>query len=329
MRVLVTGGAGYIGSVVNEELLQAGHQVVVYDNLYNGHAGAVAPGAPLVRGDLADRGTLTQTLRQHGIEAVVHMAADCLVGESVVDPGKYYRNNLIAGLILLDSMRECGVAQIVFSSTAAVYGEPAKQPIEESDPLCPVNPYGETKLAFEHALHWYSSAYGLRYATLRYFNAAGASAEHGEWHSPETHLIPLVLQTAIGKQPVLEIYGEDYQTKDGTCLRDYIHVSDLATAHVLALKALKSGDIRNRIYNLGCGGEGYTVSQVIDVARKVTGRRIPVKAVKRRPGDPAMLVASSEKIRRELGWNPKFQDLSKIVGSAWTWFQAHPDGYAE
>jgi UDP-glucose 4-epimerase len=329
MRVLVTGGAGYIGSVVNEELLQAGHNVVVYDSLYKGHADAVPPGTPLVKGDLSDRGRLTQTLRQHGIEAVVHMAADSLVGESVLDPGKYYCNNVIAGLTLLDSMRECGVARIVFSSTAAVYGEPLKQPIEESDPPRPVNPYGETKLAFEHALHWYSSAYGLGYASLRYFNAAGASTEHGEWHKPETHLIPLVLQTAVGKQPVLEIYGDDYPTKDGTCLRDYIHVSDLAAAHVLALQALKSGDIRNRIYNLGCGGEGYTVRQVIDVAHEVTGREIPVKNGKRRPGDPAMLVASSEKIKRELGWKPKFQDLSKIVGSAWAWLQAHPNGYQE
>jgi UDP-glucose 4-epimerase len=329
MRVLVTGGAGYIGSIVNEELLSAGHQVVVYDSLYKGHAGAVVPGIPLVRGDLADKGMLTQTLRQFGIEAVVHMAADCLVGESVSDPGRYYRNNVIAGLTLLDAMRECGITHIVFSSTAAVYGEPAKQPIVESDPLCPMNPYGETKLTFEHALHWYSSAYGFVYASLRYFNAAGASAEHGEWHNPETHLIPLVLRTAAGKQPFLEIYGDDYPTKDGTCLRDYVHVSDLAAAHVLALRALQSGDARNRIYNLGCGGEGYTVRQVIDIAHKVTGREIPVKSGKRRPGDPAMLVAGSDKIKKELGWNPRFQDLSKIVGSAWSWMQSHPNGYAE
>jgi UDP-glucose 4-epimerase len=329
MRVLVTGGAGYIGSVVNEELLQAGHEVIVYDSLYKGHAEAVDPATPLVRGDLADRVTLIDTLRRYEIEAVVHMAADSLVGESVVDPGKYYRNNVVAGLTLLDAMRECGVARIVFSSTAAVYGEPAKQPIEESDPVCPLNPYGETKLAFERALHWYSSAYGFGHVSLRYFNAAGASTAHGEWHTPETHLIPLVLRAAAGKQPVLEIYGDDYQTKDGTCLRDYIHVSDLALAHVLALQALQSGDIRNGTYNLGCGGEGYTVRQVIEVAHQVTGQKIPVRTAKRRAGDPAVLVAGSEKIKRELGWNPKFQDLSKIVGSAWTWIQAHPDGYAE
>jgi len=329
MRVLVTGGAGYIGSVVNEALLQAGHEVVVYDNLYKGHVAAVPPGTPLIRGDLMDREMLTQTLLQHEIEAVVHMAADSLVGESVLDPGKYYRSNVVAGLTLLDAMRQCSVMQIVFSSTAAVYGEPAKQPIEESDPLRPVNPYGETKLAFERALSWYSSAYGLRYASLRYFNAAGASAEHGEWHNPETHLIPLVIQTAVGKRPVLEIYGDDYPTKDGTCLRDYVHVNDLAAAHVLALQALTSGDICNRIYNLGCGGEGYTVCQVVEVARQVTGREIPVTVVKRRPGDPAILVASSERIKRELGWDPRFQDLSKIVGSAWTWLQTHPNGYPE
>ena len=327
MQVLVTGGAGYIGSIVNQELLRTGHHVVVYDSLYKGHATAVPKGTPLVQADLSDRDTLAATLRKYAIQAVVHMAADSLVGESMIDPGKYYCNNLAAGISLLECMRTCGVQRIVFSSTAAVYGEPAKQPIEESDPLAPMNPYGETKVAFENALRWYSSAYALRHVSLRYFNAAGASDEFGEWHDPESHLIPLVLQTAIGKRTSLELYGDNYPTRDGTCLRDYIHVKDLAAAHMLALEALNTPDARNRIFNLGCGGAGYTVREVIEAARKATGREIPVQVRPRRPGDPAMLVASSERIRKELGWNPKHQDLSKIIGSAWNWLQAHPNGY--
>jgi UDP-glucose 4-epimerase len=328
MQVLVTGGAGYIGSIVNEELLRAGHTVIVYDSLYKGHADAVPPGTPLVRADLMDREALTGALRQYGIEAVVHMAADALVGESMMDPAKYYRNNLAVGIALLECMRTCGARRIVFSSTAAVYGEPAKQPIEETDPVGPVNPYGETKLAFERALYWYSSAYDLRYVALRYFNAAGASARFGECHSPESHLIPLVLQTAIGKRDSLDVYGNDYPTRDGTCLRDYIHVTDLAVAHVLALESMNSSNIPGRVFNLGCGGKGYTVREVVDTARVITGRDIPVHMSPRRPGDPAMLVASSARIRKDLGWVPKYQELSKIIGSAWTWMQAHPDGYA-
>jgi UDP-glucose 4-epimerase len=329
MQVLVTGGAGYIGSVVSQELIRSGHQVVVYDNLSRGHAAAVQPGTPLIKADLADREALIAAMRQYHIKAVVHMAADALVGESMLNPSKYYGNNLIAGIALLECMRDCGVETIVFSSTAAVYGQPIKQPIEESDPIAPVNPYGETKLAFEKALHWYSIAYRLRYAALRYFNAAGASPEYGECHHPESHLIPLVLQTALGKRKNMEIYGDDYSTKDGTCIRDYIHVTDLAAAHVLALESLNTPDLQSRVYNLGCGGEGYSVREVVEAARQITGLEIPLLSCPRRPGDPAVLIASSEKIRKELGWAPKFQDLSRIIGSAWDWLQAHPNGYLD
>lgn len=327
MRVLVTGGAGYIGSIVNEELLKAEHQVVVYDSLVKGHAGAVPAEIPLIRADLNNRDALTEALRRYRIEAVIHMAADSLVGESMTDPGRYYHNNLVAGITLLECMRECGVDRIVFSSTAAVYGEPSKQPVDEDDFVCPLNPYGETKLAFERALHWYSVAYGLSYVSLRYFNAAGASERFGEWHHPETHLIPLVLQAALGMRPVLHVYGDDYPTRDGTCVRDYIHVTDLARAHVLSLSALTER-FTGRIFNLGCGGAGYTVREVIETAERITCKAIPVEVVSRRPGDPAVLVASSEKIRRELGWRPERQDLFKIIGSAWEWLQAHPEGYA-
>ncbi|MBA2339061.1 MAG: UDP-glucose 4-epimerase GalE [Pyrinomonadaceae bacterium] len=324
MRVLVTGGAGYIGSVVVEKLLEGDHEVVAYDNLVKGHRAAVSSGATFVEADLTDKERLAATLREHRIEAVIHMAADSLVGESVGDPAKYYRNNVVAGLALLDTMRECEVGRIVFSSTAAVYGEPEKQPIEEADALQPTNPYGESKLAFEKALKWYDHAYHLRYASLRYFNAAGATDAHGESHDPETHLIPLVLQAAVGQREFVEIYGTDYPTRDGTCVRDYIHVSDLAQAHILALGALDRG---SRIYNLGCGGDGYTVREVIDVARKVTGREIPVRESARRAGDPAVLVAGSARIKRELGWSPARQDLGEIIGSAWTWMQKHQNGY--
>ncbi|HEV7860878.1 MAG TPA: UDP-glucose 4-epimerase GalE, partial [Pyrinomonadaceae bacterium] len=241
MRVLVTGGAGYIGSVVTEELVSDGHLAVVYDSLYKGHREAVVPGAKLVQADLMDGETLRRTLKENGIEAVIHMAADSLVGESVQNPAKYYRNNVLAGLSLLDAMLETGVKRIVFSSTAATYGEPLKQPVEETDPTNPTNPYGETKLAFERALKWYDAAYGLRYASLRYFNAAGATAHCGESHDPETHLIPIVLQAAAGTREAVEVYGEDYPTRDGTCVRDYIHVLDLARAHILSLGALSEG----------------------------------------------------------------------------------------
>src|SRR2546423_2798663 len=255
MRVLVTGGAGYIGSVVTEELLNDGHAVVVYDSLYKGHRAAVDARAKFVAGDLADFERVIRTLREHEVEAVIHMAADSLVGESVQNPAKYYQNNVVNGLKLLNAMRESDVKKLVFSSTAAVYGEPAKQPIEESDSTKPTNPYGETKLTFEQALPERERDFGLRYASLRYFNAAGATKQFGEWHDPETHLIPLVLQAANGTRPDGQIFGDDYPTRDGTCIRDYIHVIDLARAHILALTIL---DERSAIYNLGCGGEGGT-----------------------------------------------------------------------
>lgn len=326
MRVLVTGGAGYIGSVVTEELVNDGHEVVVYDNLVKGHRPAVVSGATFVDGDLLDAAVLGQTLTHHRIEAVIHMAAYSLVGESCEQPAKYYQNNLVAGLVLLDTMRECDVSRIVFSSTAATYGEPLSQPIYETAPNNPTNPYGESKLAFERAMDWYERAYGLRYVSLRYFNAAGASEKCGEDHDPESHIIPIGLQAAAGKRPHVEIYGDDYPTPDGTCLRDYIHVIDLARAHILALGAMSEG---SRIYNLGCGGSGYSVREVIETARQVTGKDIPVRVGPRRAGDPAILIASSDKIKRELGWEPKFQDLRVIIESAWRWMLAHPNGYSD
>jgi UDP-glucose 4-epimerase len=324
MKVLVTGGAGYIGSVVTEELVKDDHDVVVFDNLSKGHREAIVSGTEFVEGDLSAVSTLRNTLATNKIEAVIHMAADSLVGESVQNPSKYYRNNVVNGLNLLDAMREAGVDRIVFSSTAAVYGEAEKQPIEETDPTKPTNPYGESKLAFEHALRWFAEAYGLRYASLRYFNAAGASAMCGEDHEPESHLIPIALQAAAGKREFIEVYGDDYPTADGTCVRDYIHVIDLARAHILALNVLDAG---SRIYNLGGGGDGYSVNQVIETAREVTGKEIPARVGPRRPGDPAVLIASSEKIKRELGWKPESQDLKVIIESAWRWMLAHPNGY--
>lgn len=320
MRVLVTGGAGYIGSVVTEELVKDGHEVVVYDNLSKGHRGAVVDGADFVEGDLHEQDKLRQTLKHNRTDAVIHMAASSLVGESVENPAKYYHNNVVAGLVLLDAMRDCGISRIVFSSTAATYGEPESQPIFESAPNNPTNTYGETKLAFERAMHWYERAHGLRYASLRYFNAAGASEKCGEDHDPETHIIPITLQAAAGQRPHVEIFGEDYPTADGTCIRDYIHVIDLARAHILALDVLSE---RSAIYNLGCGGDGYSVRDVIETARRVTGKEIPVRLGARRAGDPAVLIASSDKIKKELGWQPRFQDLGVIIESAWNWMINH------
>ena len=320
MRVLVTGGAGYIGSVVTEQLVSDGHQVVVYDNLSKGHAEAIVDGADFVEGDLLAGAKLNETLFENRIEAVIHMAASSLVGESVEEPAKYYNNNVVAGLVLLDAMRACGVRKIVFSSTAAVYGEPEKQPIVESDLTNPTNPYGEAKLAFERAMHWYEGAYGLKYASLRYFNAAGATEHCGEDHDPETHLIPIILQAAVGRRTHVEVYGEDYPTPDGTCIRDYVHVVDLARAHILALDLLEE---RSAIYNLGCGGDGYSVKDVIETARRVTGKEIPVRVGPRRPGDPAVLISSSDRIKDEVGWQPQFQDLGLIIESAWRWMLAH------
>jgi UDP-glucose 4-epimerase len=321
MRVFVTGGAGYIGSVVAEVLLARGHTVSVYDDLSEGHRDAVPDGARLLEGDLLDGPRLEAALREARAEAVVHMAAVCLVGESMTDPAKYYRVNVVGGLALLEAMRAAAVTRIVFSSTAAVYGEPAKQPIEEDDPVAPSNPYGETKLAFERALAWHSGASGLRAIALRYFNAAGASTRAGERHDPETHIIPIVLQAAAGTRPAVTIHGDDYPTRDGTCVRDYVHVLDLAEAHALALDALAAG-APSTAYNLGCGGDGFSVREVIDTAARVTGRPIPAQMGPRRPGDPATLVAASTRIRRQLGWRPRHPGLDEIIRSAWTWMTA-------
>jgi UDP-glucose 4-epimerase len=315
MHVLVTGGAGYIGSVIVEELLTSGHQAIVYDNLSKGHRDAVADGAEFIQGDLLDKQTLEGAIEKHRIDAIMHMAAYSLVGESFQNPAKYYANNLTGGMVLLEAMRETGVSRMVFSSSAAVYGESEKQPIDELQPTLPTNPYGETKLAFERACHWHEQAYGLRYVTLRYFNAAGATERCGERHDPETHLIPIVLQVAAGQRPRVEVLGDDYPTRDGTCVRDYIHVSDLARAHILGLKHTKRS---SGTFNLG-SGSGYTVFDVIEAARKVTRREIPVRIGPRRAGDPAILIASSDKIKQELGWTRQKQDLSTILTSAWDW----------
>lgn len=316
MNVLVTGGAGYIGSVVVEELLENKHCVVVVDNLSTGHRDAVDVRARLIEGDIKDQQLVENILTENNIEAVIHMAGSSQVAESVQFPEKYYDNNVVAGKVLLDAMQAMKVKKIVFSSTAAVYGEAKRQPIIETDKLEPTNPYGKTKLQFENELRRNHEEHGLCYVSLRYFNAAGASKNCGERHDPETHLIPMVLQAALGRIPHINVFGDDYPTRDGTCVRDYIHVIDLARAHVLALSSL---DGNTATYNLGCGGTGYTVREVIDIAREVTGNAIPESIASRRPGDPAVLIASSEKISRELGWKPEFQDLRAIINSAWIW----------
>jgi UDP-glucose 4-epimerase len=327
MRVLVTGGAGYIGSVVAEELLQAGHQVVVFDNLSRGHRQAVPKNAELVVGDLADRACLDQLLRSRAIDAVMHFAALIEAGESMKAPEEFFRNNTANALTLLEAMLAVRAKRFVFSSTAALFGNPERTPIEEDDPVHPTNAYGESKLLVERMLTWFHQIHGLRYASLRYFNAAGASRpDQGEAHQPETHLIPRILQVALGRAQHLNIFGTDYSTPDGTCIRDYIHVSDLARAHLLALEALALENSSPLIYNLG-NGQGFSVRQVVEVARRVTGHPIPVIESPRRAGDPAVLIASSEKIRRDLGWQPRFPDLETIVESAWRWHRTHPNGY--
>ena len=329
MRVAVTGGAGYIGSVVVETLIDRGHKVLVIDNLSKGHLDTVPKHADFAHVDLAEGARLTRILSDFSTDAVVHMAAFSLVGESVSDPAKYYENNVGSGLSLLASMRAAKVSRMVFSSTAAVYGEPIKQPIEEIDRTQPTNPYGDTKLAFERALQWYGNAYGIRSISLRYFNAAGATAINGERHDPETHLSPLVLDVAAGRLARITVFGDDYPTRDGTCVRDYIHVLDLAAAHALALERVDR-DAVCRHYNLGCGDNGYSVNEIIAAARKITGRDIATVVAPRRDGDPAALIASSECIRRELGWGPRYS-LDDIVRSAWKWMvnagldlRAHP-----
>jgi UDP-glucose 4-epimerase len=325
MRVLVTGGAGYIGSVVADELLQAGHQVVVFDNLIHGHRQAVPKNADLVVGELADRAALDRLLRPPAVDAVMHFAALIEAGESMKAPEEFFRNNTANTLTLLEAMLAAGIKRFVFSSTAALFGNPERTPIEENDPLHPTNAYGESKLLVERMLAWFHQIHGLHYASLRYFNAAGACRpDKGEAHQPETHLIPRILQVALGRVQHVNIFGTDYPTPDGTCVRDYIHVSDLAHAHLLALHALeKSSPL---IYNLG-NGQGFSVREVVEVARNVTGHPIPVIELPRRPGDAAVLIASAGKIRRDLGWQPRFPDLKTIVESAWQWHCAWPEGY--
>jgi UDP-glucose 4-epimerase len=325
MKVLVTGGAGYIGSVVVEELIREGDQVAVLDNLYQGHRAALHPQAEFVLGDLADAATVRDLFAQRRFDAVMHFASNTLVGESVQIPLKYLGDNVVNGLTLLRTMIEHDVHRFILSSTANLFDRPEKVPITEEERLIPGSPYGESKFILERILHWLDRIHGLRYAALRYFNAAGATAERGEDHSPETHLIPLVLQVALGQREQIQVYGSDYPTRDGTCVRDYIHVTDLAQAHILALRALDKG---SRTYNLG-NGQGYTVREVIETARQVTGHPIPSVDGPRRPGDPPELVAGSGKIRRELGWRPRFADLRDIVQSAWDWHQAHPSGYRD
>jgi UDP-glucose 4-epimerase len=332
MRVLVTGGAGYIGSVVAEELLQAGHEVVVFDNLSRGHREAVPKNAELVIGDLADRAALDQLFRSRAIDlraidAVMHFAALIEAGESMKAPEQFFRNNTANALALLEALLAAGVKRFVFSSTAALYGNPERTPIAEDDALHPTNAYGESKLLVERMLRWFHQIHGLGYASLRYFNAAGASRpDQGEAHQPETHLIPRILEVALGRAEHVNIFGTDYPTPDGTCIRDYIHVSDLARAHLLALEALVRGSSIPLVYNLG-NGQGFSVREVVEVARKVTGHPVPVIESPRRAGDPAVLIAGSEKIRCELGWQPNFPDLKTIVESAWQWHRTHPDGY--
>ena len=325
MRILVTGGAGYIGSHTVRQLLAGGHDVTVYDNLDFGHREAV-PAETLVVGDLRDIDHLDNLLVVNRIEAVVHFAASTSVGESVTNPAKYYTNNLLYPLQLLDRCRRNGIEKFVFSSTAATYGVPGAVPIPEDAAQLPVNPYGNTKLAFEHALADYASAYPFGFCALRYFNAAGAAEDGsiGEDHTPETHLIPIVLQAATGKRPHVEIFGTDYPTPDGTCVRDYVHVEDLAAAHVLALSKLTPG--AKLAYNVGIG-RGYSVREVIRAAEEVTGRKVPVKEGPRRPGDPPALVACADKIRTELGWAPKYDSLKAILETAWRWHKSHPNGY--
>lgn len=323
MKVLVTGGAGYIGSVVVEQLIKHGHQAVVYDNLSKGHRAAIAPEAVFVEGDLHEGEKLIRTLEDQQIEAVIHMAADSLVGESMADPLKYFHHNTGGAMSLLGAMLKAGVKKIVLSSTAATYGAPETMPITEETPQNPTNPYGESKLMIEKMLRWCDEAYGLRYVSLRYFNAAGASERCGEDHAPETHLIPNVLRVAAGKVPHINIFGEDYPTPDGTCVRDYIHVVDLADAHLLALHVMER---RSDVYNLGYGS-GYSVAEVVEMARQVTGKWISTEAAPRRIGDPPVLIASPDKIMRDLGWNPRHSELDRIIESAWRWHQAHPNGY--
>ncbi len=323
MKILVVGGAGYIGSICAELLLDQGHEIAVFDNLSEGHRHAIDPRARFIEGDLQDRQAIDSALAVARPEAVVHFAASALVSESMRDPSKYFRNNISNGLNLLDAMEAAHVERIVFSSTCAIFGPPERLPIDETAPTRPINPYGESKLAFEKILRWYDEIHGLKFVSLRYFNAAGASANFGEDHRVETHLIPNALKVALGQKPHVEIFGTDYETPDGTCIRDYIHIVDLARAHILALDAARS-----ELYNLGTGG-GASVREVIAACGKITGKKIDTVGKPRRPGDPPRLIASSDKIKNELGWRPQFQSLDEIIESAWKWHQKLPHGYRD
>jgi UDP-glucose 4-epimerase len=323
LKVLVTGGAGYIGSIVVEQIVNAGESVIVFDNLYQGHQDAVHPDATFVEGDLADRNVVEAVLDRYKPDAIMHFASHTLVGESMEAPFRYLGENVTNGLNLLQSAVRSGVRRFVLSSTANLFDRPERMPIDEDERIVPGSPYGESKNILERMLFWLDQVHGFRYAALRYFNAAGASVERGEEHHPELHLIPIVLEVAQGKREHVVVFGDDYPTRDGTCVRDYIHVIDLAQAHILALRALDEG---SRVYNLG-NGRGFTVHEVIETARKITGHPIPVQIGPRRPGDPAVLIASSDRIRRELGWEPRYPELRDIIESAWKWHQAHPEGY--
>ncbi len=323
MHIFVTGGAGYIGSICSEELINAGHTVTIFDNLTEGHRSALDPRAKFVQGDLANREEIIPAVAAAKPDAIMHFAANALVGESMTNPSKYFRNNVAAGINLLDAAVEAGVKKFIFSSTCATYGTPEKIPMDERLPQKPINPYGQSKLMFEQVLNWYDKIHGLVYVNLRYFNAAGASEQFGEDHRIETHLIPNVIKVALGQKDQCEIYGEKYTTPDGTCIRDFIHIHDLAAAHMLAL-----GRESSVSYNLG-SGEGFSVRQVIDVVRKVTGHAIPTVVKEPRAGDPPRLVASSHKITSELGWRPKYNRLQPIIESAWAWHQKHPNGYGD
>jgi UDP-glucose 4-epimerase len=325
MKILVTGGAGYIGSIVTEELINQGDEVVVLDSLLTGHQEAVHPSADFVQGDLSDRKTLKALFDAHAFDGIMHFASYTLVGESMEHPFLYLGDNVRNALNLLEEAIEHGVKRFILSSSANLFDKPERMPIDEQERIVPGSPYGESKNIIERILYWLDHTHGLRYAALRYFNAAGASptAERGEHHDPETHLIPIVLQVALGQRDKVVIFGDDYPTRDGTCVRDYIHIIDLAQAHILALRALDQG---SRTYNLG-NGQGYTVKEVIDTCRQISGHPIPAEVGARRPGDPAILVASSERIRDELGWEPQYPDLHTIVEHAWRWHRAHPNGY--
>ena len=327
MAILVLGGAGYIGSHTVYELIDAGRDVVIADNLETGHIEAVHPKAKFYQGDIRDRAFIYSVFEKEDIDGVIHFAANSQVGESMVNPLKYYNNNLCGTEVLLESMVAHGINKIVFSSTAATYGEPERIPILETDRTVPTNCYGETKLSMEKMFKWTANANDLRFVSLRYFNACGAhpNGKIGEAHNPETHLIPLILQVPNGKREFISIFGNDYETKDGTCVRDYIHVNDLAQAHILAMEYLRKGNDSN-IFNLG-NGVGFTVKEVVETARKVTGHSIPAKEEPRRAGDPSTLIASSEKAKDILGWKPKFDDLETIITTAWNWHKNHPNGY--